>query len=46
VVPKRYPARNGPLVVRVGDFNNDGKDDLAVGDFGSSKVSILLSISE
>jgi len=30
----------------VADFDNDGKDDLAIADFGSIKVSILLSGSD
>jgi hypothetical protein len=31
-----------PIAVAVGDFNGDGKQDLAVPNFGSSNVSILL----
>jgi len=41
--PQRYPAGSGPVVVKVADFNNDGRDDLAIADFGSSKVSILIA---
>ena len=43
---KRYAAGNGPVVVKVADFNNDGRDDLAIADFWSSRVSILLFGSE
>ena len=44
-----YPAGNSPISVAVGDFNKDGKPDLAIaGDCGSSacsqpgNVSVLL----
>ncbi len=33
----------GPLSVTVGDFNGDGKSDLAVANFNSNNVSILLN---
>jgi hypothetical protein len=51
VVPPQYAAGVGPLAVAVGDFNGDGKPDLAVsnncpasgcGGNGPSTVSILL----
>ena len=51
VVPPQYAAGGGPLAVAVGDFNGDGKPDLAVsnnycpaGGCGNSPstVSILL----
>jgi hypothetical protein len=34
-----------PVAVAIGDFNGDGKLDLAVADFNSSDVSILLNTS-
>jgi hypothetical protein len=33
----------GPLCVAVGDFNGDGKPDLAVANFNSNTVSVLLN---
>jgi uncharacterized repeat protein (TIGR01451 family) len=39
---KSYPVGTGPVAVVVGDFNGDGKPDLAVANQGSSNVSILL----
>ncbi len=42
--PKHVDAATGtkPDAIAVGDFNNDGKLDLAVADFGSSNLTILL----
>jgi hypothetical protein len=37
-----YAVGNNPMYVAVGDFNGDGKLDLAVANFGSNTVSILL----
>ena len=37
-----YGAESAPTSVAVGDFNGDGKLDLAVANYGSSNVSILL----
>jgi FG-GAP-like repeat/HYDIN/CFA65/VesB-like, Ig-like domain len=37
-----YATATGPFGVASGDFNGDGKPDLAVTDYSSSKVSILL----
>jgi hypothetical protein len=37
-----FAVDNTPRSVAVGDFNNDGRQDLAVGNFGSVDVSILL----
>ncbi|HUB81469.1 MAG TPA: VCBS repeat-containing protein, partial [Bryobacteraceae bacterium] len=37
-----YPAGNGPLSAATGDFNGDGKSDLAVGDVASGSISIFL----
>jgi hypothetical protein len=34
---------SGPLAVAVGDFNNDGKPDVAVDNYASSTVNILLN---
>jgi len=36
------PALEGPVSVAVGDFNGDGKPDLAVANNGSANVSVLL----
>jgi uncharacterized repeat protein (TIGR01451 family) len=40
--PKTYPVGASPTAVVVGDFNGDGKSDLAVLNSGSRSVSILL----
>ena len=37
-----YSTNNGPIAISVGDFNSDGIQDLAVANFGSLNVSILL----
>ena len=37
-----FGAGTNPVSVAVGDFNGDGKQDLAVANFGSDNVSILL----
>jgi hypothetical protein len=37
-----YVTPNNPLSVAVGDFNGDGKLDVAVGNGGSNSVSLLL----
>ncbi len=37
-----YSAGSSPFSVAVGDFNGDGKPDLAVGNLGSSTISVLL----
>lgn len=39
--PVPYPAGAGPVWVTAGDFNNDGKLDLAVADFNSNSVALL-----
>jgi len=41
--PKSYPVGTGPSDVVVGDFNGDGKPDIAVANRGSGSVSILLN---
>ncbi len=40
--PKTYPVGTSPSAVVVGDFNGDGKPDMAVANSGSNNVSILL----
>ncbi len=40
--PKTYPVGTSPSAVVVGDFNGDGKADLAVANSGSANMSILL----
>src|SRR5262245_8598210 len=37
-----FPTNSGPVAVVVGDYNRDGKPDLAVAISGSNSVSILL----
>ena len=37
-----YAAGTYPYSVAVGDFNGDGKADLAVANYGSDNVSVLL----
>jgi hypothetical protein len=39
--PTNYPVGTAPVAVAVGDWNGDGKQDLAVVNSGSSSVSIL-----
>ena len=41
-VAKSYPVGTSPAAIAVGDFNGDGKIDIAVANTGSSDVSILL----
>ena len=41
-VARSYPVGTSPAAVAVGDFNGDGKLDIAVANTGSSNVSILL----
>lgn len=36
-----FAVGNGPRSVAVGDFNGDGKQDLAVSNFGSNDVTVL-----
>ena len=42
VAPSNYPAGTNPYSVAVGDFNADGRPDLAVANEGSNNLSILL----
>ena len=37
-----FGAGDSPFSVAVGDFNGDGKQDLATANSGSSNVSVLL----
>ena len=41
-----YPVGTSPAAVAVGDFNGDGKLDVAVANNGSSNVSILLGYGD
>lgn len=41
--PNSYPVGTGPGSIVTGDFNGDGKPDLAVANTGSNDVSILLN---
>ncbi|MEG4402217.1 DUF4347 domain-containing protein, partial [Microcoleus sp. N9_A4] len=38
-----FPTGNQPVSVSIGDFNGDGKPDLALGNFISNNASILLN---
>ncbi|MEG4178186.1 FG-GAP-like repeat-containing protein, partial [Microcoleus sp. S13_C3] len=38
-----FPTGNRPISVSIGDFNGDGKPDLAVANFNSNTASILLN---
>jgi hypothetical protein len=40
--PTNFAAGSSPISVTVGDFNGDGKSDLAVANFNSNNVSVLL----
>ena len=37
-----YPGENGPAAIAAGDFNGDGRLDLAVANYNTSTVSILI----
>src|SRR5690349_21472181 len=39
---RTFDAGAGPVYVAVGDFNGDGKTDLAVANYHSANVSVLL----
>lgn len=41
--PKQYPAGVAPVTAAMGDFNGDGKPDLAVADETGGNLNILLS---
>ena len=43
---KSYAVGTSPAAIAVGDFNGDGKVDIAVANTGSSDVSILLGNSD
>ena len=40
--PKSYSVGTGPIGIIAGDFNGDGKQDIAVANSGSADVSVLL----
>ena len=40
--PVDYPVGQEPISIAVADFNNDGKNDLAVANGGSNNISVLL----
>ena len=42
VTAKQFSAGSSPVASRIGDFNQDGNQDLAVADSGSNDVSVLL----
>jgi hypothetical protein len=42
LAPLTYDAGSSPSAVAVGDFNGDGKQDLAVANYYSANVSVLL----
>ena len=42
IAHRDFGAGNGPVSVAVGDFNGDGRPDLAVANNGSNNVSVLL----
>src|SRR5262245_55779522 len=44
--PVLYPAGTGPNSVAVGDFNADGRPDLAVANENSASVSVLLGTGD
>jgi uncharacterized repeat protein (TIGR01451 family) len=44
--PKSYPVGTSPAAIAVGDFNGDGKIDIAVANTGSGDVSILLGTGD
>lgn len=41
--PVSYPVGTSPAIIITGDFNGDGKPDLAVANTGSNDISILLN---
>jgi hypothetical protein len=41
---KSYPVGTAPAFIVTGDFNGNGKIDIAVGNAGSNDVSILLGL--
>ena len=43
VWPQDIAVEQGPRSITVGDFNNDGKQDLAIANFFSNNVTILLN---
>ena len=45
VAPANYAAGGGPRSVAVGDFNADGRPDLAVANSSTNNVSIRLGIA-
>src|SRR2546422_886081 len=46
IAPGDFPVGTHPQSVAVGDFNGDGRPDLAVANFGSNTVSVLLGIGD
>src|SRR5437667_4319808 len=40
--PVSYPVGMSPAGIAIADFNGDGKPDIAVANYGSANVSILL----
>src|SRR2546427_3865796 len=46
IAPGDFPVGTHPQSVAVGDFNGDGRPDLAVANSGSNTVSVLLGIGD
>jgi hypothetical protein len=42
---KSFATGNNPASVAIGDFNGDGKPDLAIANYGSNSVSVLLNMT-
>jgi hypothetical protein len=43
--PTNYPVGTAPRAIAIGDFNGDGKQDLAVADYGDSVTSAGAGVS-
>ena len=45
LTPRTYPVRSAPIALTMGDFNSDGRADLANADIGANSVSVLLNLN-